>query len=157
MTIVVEEADFDNPADCGALIEIIDSYARGPGGQNAPLSEEAKANMCRGLAAQANMTVLLASLSGRKVGAAVCIWAFSTFAGKLMFNIHDLAVLPELRGQGVGRALMSDVERRARDADCCKVSLEVFDSNEGAKRLYVSQGFGSLETPIIFLSKKLEY
>jgi len=99
--------------------------------------------------------VLLAFVDGRAVGTAVCVWSFSTFAGRPSINIHDFAVLPEFRGQGVGRALLGEVERRARERDCCKITLEVHDTNEGAKRLYESLGFGPWDVPTLFVTKPL--
>ena len=72
-----------------------------------------------------------------------------------MINIHDLAVLPGQRDRGVGRHLLDDVERLARERGCCKVTLEVHDSNDGAKRLYERVGFGPFEAPTLFVTKSL--
>ena len=151
----IEEADLRDPSDCSAVVEIIDSYARGPSGQGAPLSQEARANMCDGLLANPCAIVLVATSSGRKVGVAVCFWGFATFAGKSAINIHDLAVLPEFQGKGIGHALMAEIENRARARGCCRVTLEVHDSNEGAKQLYASQGFGPWDPQTLFVSKYL--
>ena len=155
VSIRIEEADLRDPSDCSAVVEIIDSYARGSGGQGAPLSEDAKTRMCNGLLSNPCAMVLIATLSGRKVGVAVCFWGFATFAGKPAINIHDLAVLPEFQGKGIGHALMAEVENRARASECCRVTLEVNDSNEGAKRLYASQGFGPWDPQTLFVSKYL--
>lgn len=155
MTIKIFESDLQNPRHREALVNIIDTFAQSPGGQNEPMTEDAKAKLCVGLSAQSNTLVLLGALHGEFVGAAICYWGFSTFTGKPMINIHDLAVLPEFRGRGVGKALMQDVEQRARKSGCNRVTLEVHDSNEGAKRLYASQGFGPWDSPTLFVSKDL--
>lgn len=155
MTIEVVLADLADEGHATALVEIIDSYARGPGGQNAPLTEYARGEMARGLAANPNAEVLLGIVDGKAVGLAVCVRSFSTFAGKPSVNIHDFAVLPEYRDRGVGRALLAEVERRARDRDCCKITLEVHDTNGGAKRLYESDGFGPWDVPTLFVTKPL--
>ena len=59
VTIEVVLADLADEGHATALVEIIDSYARGPGGQNAPLTDYARGEMARGLAANPNVEVLL--------------------------------------------------------------------------------------------------
>jgi len=155
MSPTICEANLEDDQQAAALVEIIDAYARGPGGQSAPLSDQARANLAQGLHGHPMAMVLLAFVDGRAVGTAVCVWSFSTFAGRPSINIHDFAVLPEFRDQGVGRALLGEVERRARERDCCKITLEVHDTNEGAKRLYESLGFGPWDVPTLFVTKPL--
>jgi len=155
MNLCVREADLAVASEAAALVEIIDSYARGPGGQNRPLSDEARARMAEGLLAHPMATVLLALDAERPVGVVVCVWSFSTFAGHPSVNIHDFAVLPDRRGRGIGRMLLGEVERMARERSCCKITLEVHDTNEGAKRLYESVGFGPWDPPTLFVTKSL--
>lgn len=155
MNLRVVDADLEDPAHGEALVEIIDSYAEGPGGQGRPLSAFARENLVEGLVEHPSATVLLALADERPVGTAVCFWSFSTFAGRPIVNIHDLAVLPEHRGRGTGRALLSEVERRARARGCARITLEVHDRNEGAKRLYRSFGFGPWDPPTLFVTKPL--
>lgn len=151
----IEQADLEDEGQADALVEILDSYARGPGGQNAPLSEEARSNLASGLHEHPTAMVLLAFDGEQAVGTAVCVWGFSTFAARPYINIHDFAVLPEHRGRGIGRALLQEVERRALARGSCKLSLEVHDTNEGAKRLYESFGFGPWDTPTLYVTKTL--
>jgi ribosomal protein S18 acetylase RimI-like enzyme len=155
MSIVIEEADLAQPPTAASLVEIIDSYARGPGGQNAPLSAHARAAMADGIRSNPSAMVLLARDGDEAVGAAVCVWGFSTFAGRPMINIHDIAVLPERQGAGIGRALIEEVEKRARQRDCCKITLEVHDTNEGAKQLYRRMGFQGWDPPTWFVTRPL--
>ena len=155
MELTVAEAQLADPAQAKAVLEIIDTYAREPGGQGAPLSAAAREALVPGLSSHPNAMVLLAFVEGEPVGTAVCIWGFSTFAGRRLINVHDLAVLPAFRGQGVGAALLSEVERRARERGCCRITLEVLDTNEGAKRLYEASGFGRWDSPTWFVTKPL--
>lgn len=155
MKYTIRDAKLDDSADGAALLEIIDSYARGPGGQRAPLSEQARANLAKGLVEHPSATAVLALADGRAVGAAVCVWGFSTFAGRPCVNICDFAVLPEYQRRGLGGLLLEEVERRARARGCCKITLEVHDSNRDAKRLYERTGFGPWETPTLFVTKPL--
>jgi ribosomal protein S18 acetylase RimI-like enzyme len=153
--VEIRTADLGDEKDGAALVAIIDSYARGPGGQNAPLPTEARRRLVSGLRDHPAAFALLALCEGEPVGVAVCVWGFSTFAGRPLLNIHDLAVLPERRGRGIGRRLLAEVDRRARERGACKVTLEVHDTNAGAKRLYASHGFGPWEPPTLFVTKPL--
>ncbi len=154
-TIEVREARLDESADVDRLFAILDAYARGPGGQNAPLSEEARDNLGPGLHEHPNAFVLFGARDGRIVGAAVCVWSFSTFTGRPSVNLHDFSVLPEARGLGVGTALLRELERRARERGAAKMTLEVHDSNHAARRLYSRFGFEGWSPPTFFVSKPL--
>jgi ribosomal protein S18 acetylase RimI-like enzyme len=151
----VVEADLTDAAHAAALVELIDAYARGPGGQSAPIGAEARANLAAGLRAHPAAFALLAFIDGTPVGTAVCVWGFSTFAGKPSLNVHDLTVHPDHRSRGIGTALLAEVEHRAKERGCCKLTLEVHDTNEGAKRLYARRGFGPWEPPTLFVTKPL--
>lgn len=155
MILRIAEADLTAPADRASLVHIIDTYAREPGGQNAPLSATARARLAEGLRAHPAAFALLARADATAVGAAVCVWGFSTFSGQPSLNIHDFAVLPDHRGRGIGGALLVEIERRARAAGACKLTLEVHETNDGAKRLYRRNGFGPWDSPTLFVTKPL--
>jgi ribosomal-protein-alanine N-acetyltransferase len=56
-------------------------------------------------------------------------------------HINNVAVRPELRGRGMGTALMRRVFREGASLGARRATLEVRASNEGALRLYVRLGF----------------
>jgi ribosomal-protein-alanine N-acetyltransferase len=56
-------------------------------------------------------------------------------------EVLDIAVTKDERGRGVGRALLSAVLDRCAEAGVAGVTLEVRESNLGARALYASQGF----------------
>ena len=155
MDVRVVEADLDEPEHARALVDLIDSYARGPGGQSAPLTPEARANLGPGLRRHPSALVLMAVADGDFAGAAVCFWGFSTFAGKLLLNIHDLVVFPQYQNRGIGGNLLAEAERLARERGCCKLTLEVHDTNANAKRLYERLGFGPWSPATFFVTKRL--
>ena len=62
------------------------------------------------------------------------LYWFSSFQAKPLINIHDLAVLPSHRGQGIGHRLIDAVAVRGRELGCCKMTLEVRPDNEPAWR-----------------------
>jgi len=56
--------------------------------------------------------------------------------------VTDLAVFPERRRQGVGSALLRELERRGRELKLRFLTLEVRPSNAAAIGLYRAQGYG---------------
>lgn len=58
-----------------------------------------------------------------------------------MHYLAHLAVLPDLRGQGIGRALIDQLVGTARDAARSRVTLDVATSNPRAEALYRRAGF----------------
>ncbi len=140
------EADLDNPLQQDAIRILLDAYATDPMGRSEALSDEVKRNLVTGLKAHPTTLILLAFAGARPVGIAVCFRGFSTFAAKPLLNVHDLAVLPEFRGQGIGRRLLEETHRRAAELGCCKVTLEVRQDNHRAQRLYRSLGYGTINS-----------
>lgn len=57
------------------------------------------------------------------------------------FYINMLATFPQFRGRSVGTQLMNLVDALARKAGCDQSSIEVFEQNEGALRLYLRLGY----------------
>jgi GNAT superfamily N-acetyltransferase len=141
-TVTVRLADYADAADAARVVALLDSYARDPMGGGKPLSEDVRERLVPGLAAHPGAFSLLAFAGDEALGLANCITGFSTFAAYPLVNIHDMAVLPEARGQGVGRALMLAVEAEARARGACKITLEVLSGNDTAKGLYAALGYG---------------
>jgi ribosomal protein S18 acetylase RimI-like enzyme len=56
-------------------------------------------------------------------------------------HVHDLAVLPDAQGGGIGRALMERFERELRERDVGDYGLEVMPGNDSALLFYESLGF----------------
>lgn len=64
--------------------------------------------------------------------------------------INAVAVLPRLRGQGLGSALMQHAEVLARETGCRSLSLIVATENRGAVRLYQRLGYhGIAARPVV--------
>ncbi len=143
-SLSIIEADLARPEHAAALLAMLDAYSADPMGDGHPLSAEARAGVIAGLRAHPTTLVLLAfhgDAPSGVAGMATCFRGFSTFAAKPLVNVHDFYVVPELRGRGVGRALLAAVERKARDLGCCKLTLEVLENNKPARQLYESCGF----------------
>jgi ribosomal protein S18 acetylase RimI-like enzyme len=61
-------------------------------------------------------------------------------AGPGALRLVDIALLPEARGQGLGRHIMRALQRHAAD-DGLALTLSVHLTNPGARRLYAALGF----------------
>lgn len=56
-------------------------------------------------------------------------------------QIYNIAIAPEMRGRGVGEALLRHVISVAEDQGCRLVTLEVKAGNDAAMKLYDKLGF----------------
>jgi ribosomal-protein-alanine N-acetyltransferase len=78
---------------------------------------------------------ILAEVEGRIVGY-VLFWFLPEEV-----DIHNIAVHPDFRRQGIGRLLLEQVVAAARRHDRLRVTLDVRFSNAPAQNLYHSFGF----------------
>ena len=139
-SITIIEADFENPDHRDAAVRLIDAYSRDPMAAGEALKPHVYAELGEALRAFPTKTVFLALSGESPVGVCVCFLGFSTFYARPLLNVHDLGVLEECRGKGVGAALLDAAEEKARELGCCKLTLEVFDNNP-ARRLYERSGY----------------
>jgi ribosomal protein S18 acetylase RimI-like enzyme len=61
------------------------------------------------------------------------------------FYINALAVREEHRGNGIGSKLLYKSRQKALEAHTARITVEVFEQNEGALRLYERHGFRILD------------
>ena len=140
--IRVARVDYGNPADCSALVMLLDAYACDPMGGGEPLAAAVKERLCADLARQPGAASFLAwNATGEAVGLINCFLGFSTFAAKPLLNIHDVVVHAAQRRQGIGQALLYWAEQRARELGCCKLTLEILSGNSLAMASYVRAGY----------------
>ena len=140
-TIDIVRVDYGNPVHAEHLIELMNRYSCDPMGGGVPLAGSVKSRLVAELAKLPNALSLLAYRGDAAIGLANCFLGFSTFRARALLNLHDLVVLSEYRGCGVGQALLGAVENLARQHLCCKVTLEVLSNNHRAKRSYTEAGF----------------
>ena len=134
-------------------------YASEPMGGGEGLSESVRGRLIPELRSVTTGLHFLAWDGTTAAGVAICFQGFSTFRARPLINIHDLAVRPEYRGQGIGRQLIEAVADAAHARGCCKLTLEVRDDNHIARGLYERCGFGgpAPATPqLLFMTKWLD-
>lgn len=137
---VVVEADLDRVEHQEAVLAMTAAYALDPMGNGGPLPSDVLARLVPGLRSHPTTIVFLAYVEDQAVGIATCFLGFSTFAARPLINVHDLSVLPEYRGRGIGQTLLRAIECAALERGCVKMTLEVQENNHRARQLYASVG-----------------
>jgi ribosomal protein S18 acetylase RimI-like enzyme len=129
-------------SDRDLLISLLDMYARDAMGGGEPLTEDVKARLCDDLAKHPCAVSFFAFTGdGQAVGLLNAMLGYSTFKAKPLLNVHDIAVDPAYRGQGIGQALLQAAQTHASLQGCCKLTLEVLSGNARALRAYEHFGF----------------
>jgi ribosomal protein S18 acetylase RimI-like enzyme len=80
------------------------------------------------------------SEAGEPLGFATVYWSWQTLSAARAGVMNDLFVVPEARGQGVGRALIEECRRRCRERGAAQLVWETAPDNEAAQRLYRTLG-----------------
>lgn len=98
-------------------------------------------DLCRdGFGSNPKFRALIADWNGQPAGYALFFGFYSTWEGRPGLFLEDLYVRLEFRSRGVGRALLGQVARTAREENCYGVRWEVLDWNQTAIRFYESLG-----------------
>src|SRR5262249_42056109 len=98
--ITIVEADLADPAHARDVVAMTAAYAEDALGNGGTLPADVLARLVPALREHPTTVVLLAYEAGRAVGIATCFLGFTTFAARPLLNIHDLSVVPDLRGRG---------------------------------------------------------
>ena len=139
--IVVKKVNYQDSVDAAMLVELLDMYARDPMGGADALDEQVKARLCVDLACHPGAVSWIAFVDHKPVGLLNAFKGYSTFKARPLMNVHDIAVDPAFRGQGVGQRLLDALETYAQESGCCKLTLEVLSGNQVAQRSYQRFGF----------------
>lgn len=79
---------------------------------------------------------IVAESDGEVVGYAIFFRSYSTFLGKAGIWLEDLYVKQSLRGGGIGKRLLQEVGKVARDEGAGRLEWSVLDWNEPAIGFY---------------------
>lgn len=83
---------------------------------------------------------VLAEVEGHAVGFALFFHNFSTFLGRPGIYLEDLFVVPEHRGNGIGRSLLVHLAHLAVERGCGRLDWAVLDWNSEAIAFYERLG-----------------
>lgn len=137
----ITKVDYTNKQQGEDLVYMLGQYALDKHGGGEPLADYTQQNLVRALQETPIAVSFIAYYGEEPVGLINCIQGFSTFKARPLLNIHDLIIRDGYRGQGIGTQLLARAEEEARAGQCCKVTLEVLEQNERAKKVYQKFGF----------------
>jgi len=93
--------------------------------------------------------VVFGCWENKPVGFAFYFSNFSTLQGKPGLYLEDLYVMPEMRGKGMGKALLQYLARLAIERDCGRFEWVVLTYNKPAIEFYRSIGAKGMDELII--------
>jgi GNAT superfamily N-acetyltransferase len=95
---------------------------------------------------------IVAEWNGQPAGFAFFFYNYSTWRGRPGLYLEDLFVLPELRGHGIGKALLQELAKIAVNEHCYGIRWMVLEWNEPALKFYEILGaeiLGEWETMLL--------
>jgi GNAT superfamily N-acetyltransferase len=93
-----------------------------------------------GFGAEPKFRVLIAEWDRGAAGFALYFYHYSTWLGRAGIFLEDLFVKPELRGKGIGKALLMELAKIAAKNGYYGVKWEVLDWNQPAIDFYEKLG-----------------
>lgn len=94
--------------------------------------------------------ILIGEWDGEAAGFALFFHNYSTFLAKPGIYLEDLFVWPEYRGRGIGKALLLQLARLAKERGCGRVEWSVLDWNEPSIQFYKALGAKPMDEWTIF-------
>lgn len=137
----VKLVDYNNPTQAAELVELMNAYACDEMGGSEALPVEVQKTLVERMRQRPHIHSAIAYVDGEAAGLINYLEGFSTFKARPLFNVHDVVVKADYRGQGLSRKLFDFVFEAAKEAGCCKITLEVLEGNEVATRAYARFGF----------------
>ena len=137
MDLVIRTATAADVAQILAFIRALAVYERAPAGAVTATEEGLRSD---GFGPQPFYECLIADCDGKPAGFALYFFNYSTWRGRPGIYLEDLFVYPELRGQGIGKALLQRVAAAAVAKGCRRLQWEVLDWNTPAVDFYQAMG-----------------
>jgi len=130
------------PAGRADLPAVLELYGPTGLGDDQVLSVEAADRRLVEMGAHADCTLFVAEMKGRVVGTFTLLVAPKlAHMGGAAALVDDVVVREDLRGKGIGKAMMEFAMRRAAERGCYKLALSSQLRREEAHRFYESLGF----------------
>lgn len=138
-------------ADAALMLEFIRGLAEYERAPNAVIATEE--DLLRdGFGRDPKYRCVIAEWDRRPAGFAFFFYNYSTWRGQPGLYLEDLFVIPEMRGKGIGKALLRRVAEIAVEENCYGIRWMVLEWNEPAIKFYESLGaetLGDWETMLL--------
>lgn len=99
------------------------------------ISEPWSREQIQGLVTDKNAVARVGIVDGK----VICYYSFYNICNE--GNVNNLAVKQDYRGKGIGKSLIKDMIKVAKDRGICALTLEVNEKNNNAIQLYRKFGF----------------
>ena len=93
---------------------------------------------------------IVASYDDEPAGFAIFFHNFSTFLGRPGLYLEDLFVTPQLRGKGIGKAMLVHLAQIARERGCGRFEWAVLDWNTPSVEFYKKLGAVPMDEWTVF-------
>lgn len=153
--ITFEFCDFNNSYHCESYIRLLDHYMKDPMGDAEPLNAEKQRLLLEKLSVYPTAFILFVLYDKEIIGFSTLFELFSTFKVKPYLYIHDFVIHSDARGKKLGKAMMDRIIDFAQEKDYCKITLEVREDNQTAKKLYTLSGFEPCQPDMYFWSRSI--
>ncbi len=101
--------------------------------------------------------VLIAEFNGKDAGFALFFHNFSTFVGKPGIYLEDIYVRENLRNNGIGKALLIELVKLAKERNCGRIEWSVLDWNEPSIKFYKKLGAKPMEDWTVFRLTEIQF
>jgi len=139
------------PADTALILRFIKGLAEYERAPNAVIATEE--DLLRdGFGPNPKYRCLIADWDNRPAGFAFFFYNYSTWRGQPGLYLEDLFVIPEMRGKGIGKALLQRIAEIAVRENCYGIRWMVLEWNEPAIKFYEFLGaetLGDWETMLL--------
>ena len=89
--------------------------------------------------------VIIGEFGGEPVGFALFFHNYSTFLGQAGIYLEDLYIIPEMRGKGFGKTMLTHLAKLAVERDCGRLEWACLDWNEPSICFYKGLGAKALD------------
>lgn len=136
MATVIRPATSADVTQILAFIRALATYERAPD----PVVATEEGLLRDGFGPRPFYECLIAEYDGKPAGFALYFFNYSTWVGGPGIYLEDLFVYPELRGHGIGKALLKRVAAVALENRCERMQWAVLDWNTPAIDFYAAMG-----------------
>lgn len=123
-------ADWNNPDDVSAVLDMLEIYTTDPRVGNPSLSEFTKKNLASIVSATPGFFVAIGFLADAPVAFNSFYTTLSVLRCKPVVHAQDLVVLSHVRGKGIATCMRGFAEDYARQIGAWGVTKEVLASND---------------------------